>query len=112
MKPHSKGAKNQYNNRHKKSKSNKIISKLTYNPIKHKQKVTKILRQKLQQKTITISEPVPPPTFIKFGSFNVNGLDLEAAWAVEQLLKQRGFDVSYNFRPNKCIKFIINRSWH
>ena len=33
------------------------------------------------------------PTIIKFGSMNVNGLDVEATWAVQQLLDHRGFDV-------------------
>ena len=42
---------------------------------------------------------IPPKSPItrqamKFGSFNVNGLNLEAGWAVQQILKTRGFDVS------------------
>ena len=41
----------------------------------------------------TIKEPVIKET-LKFGSFNVNGLDIKARWAVEQLLNTRGFDVS------------------
>ena len=84
-----------YKIKHRKIKTNKIIDRLTYCPNKHKQKFTKKLRQKLQEKN-----PPPPlvenpcPTTLKFGSFNVNGLDLEASWAVENLLKQRSFDVS------------------
>ena len=80
--------------RHSKPKTNKITDRLTYNPKKHKQKAIAALRQKLQQKKIKPAKPVTLPSVLKFGSFNVNGLDLEAAWAVEQLLKQRGFDVS------------------
>ena len=81
-------------NRSQKIKTNKIISRLTYCPNKHKQKFTKNLRHQLQQKV----PPLPPsakspPTTLKFGSFNVNGLDLEASRAVDELLNQRGFDV-------------------
>ena len=31
---------------------------------------------------------------IKLGSFNLNGLDLETCYAVEELVKTRQFDVS------------------
>lgn len=80
----------------RKTASKKIVDKLTYNPLKHKQKVTRALRQKLQKKSIPPEKPAscPSPT-IKFGSFNVNGLDTEAAWSIEELLKQRCFDVSF-----------------
>ena len=43
-----------------------------------------------------IDAPVTKET-LKFGSFNVNGLDIEARWAVEQLLDTRGFDVSRDY---------------
>ena len=81
--------------RNAKTQTNKILDRITFNPGKHKQKVTKSLRQKLQQKTIPVPKTPQPITTLKFGSFNVNGLDLEASWAVEQILKKRGFDVSY-----------------
>ena len=90
--------------RQTKTDSKKIIDRLTYNPGKHKQKQTRALRQKLQQKTTPPPKTTTPPQVIKFGSFNVNGLDLEAAWAVEQLLKQRGFDVSDKSQKNKTLK--------
>ena len=82
-----------YKKRKTKATTNKLIDRLTFNPQKHKQKVTRKLRQTLQRKTL----PTPAPatesiTTLKFGSFNVNGLDLEALWTVEQLLS-RGFDV-------------------
>ena len=82
--------------RQRKPQTNKLTDRLTYNPLKHKQKQTKALRQELQQKKIHPAKPAIQHPVLKFGSFNVNGLDLEAAWAVEQLLKQRGFDVSLN----------------
>ena len=85
-----------YHKRTTKPKTNKIIGKITYNPSKHKQKYTKKLRQKLQEKTPKDQSPPEPPTILTFGSFNVNGLDLEASWAVEELIKRRGIDVSIN----------------
>ena len=81
--------------RQNKTNSKKIVDRLTYNPLKHKQTATKTLRAKLQQKKMTEKKQAIPSPKIKFGSFNVNGLDIEAAWAVEQLLTQRGFDVSH-----------------
>ena len=80
--------------RRRKADSRKILSRITYNPKKHKQRKTRELRKKLQQR----ESPAPPSiphvhNTLKFGSFNVNGLDVEAAWAVEKLLKDRGFDV-------------------
>ena len=75
--------------------SKKIVDKLTYNPGIHKQQKTRGLRKKLQQRTLPLNpHPPPPPQTIKFGSINVNGLDVEAAWAVEKLLEDRKFDVS------------------
>ena len=76
-----------------KAKTNKLVDRLTYIPTKHKQKFTRGLRSKLQEKNL------PPPkvrqcsTTLKFGSHNINGLDLEASWAVNELLKTRHFDV-------------------
>ena len=75
--------------------SKKIVDKLTYNPGIHKQQKTRNLRKKLRQRTLPLNPPPPPPPqTIKFGSINVNGLDVQAAWAVEKLLKDRKFDVS------------------
>ena len=82
-------------NRAHNPQTNKLLDKLTYNPKKHKQKVVKKLRKELQQKATqdqTVSKPCS--TSLKFGSHNINGLDLEASWAVQELLNTRGFDVS------------------
>ena len=80
-----------------KTQTNKIIDRLTFSPQKHKQKVTRKLRQKLRlQPRIPQSTEAPKTvTRLKFGAFNVNGLDLEASWTIEQLLKDREFDVSH-----------------
>ena len=79
-------------------KSNKVISRLTYCPQKHKQLKTKNLRQKLQNRNLPQSPiPLPPPTKLKFGSFNVNGLGIDTCWSVQQLLDTRGFDVGSNY---------------
>ena len=77
-----------------KTRTNKILDRITYRPKTHKQKVTRKLRQKLQLKNLPPDITAPPSTSLKYGSFNINGLDLEASWAVEELLKRRGFDVS------------------
>ena len=72
----------------------KLIDRLTYSPAKHKNKKVRELRAKLQKKDPVIDKPEVQDTIIKFGSFNVNGLDLEVGWAREQLLSNRGFDVN------------------
>ena len=78
-----------------KIRTNKIQDRLTYCPQKHKQKYVKSLRLKLASSTPQKPKLDPPPkTSLKVGSININGLDLEATWAVEQLLDKHGFDVS------------------
>ena len=85
---------NQYNAQQRKADTRKIVGRITYNPVKHKQQKVRALRRKLQEKSINPDTPaLAPPKEIKFGSFNVNGLNVEAAWAVEKLVKERGFDV-------------------
>ena len=78
---------------HQRQTSRKIVDRLTCNPKKHKQKKTKAMRQKLQEQTPKTPKPTTTPTILKFGSMNVNGLDVEASWAVQQLVSRRGFDV-------------------
>ena len=79
-----------------KANTNKIVGRLTYSPQKHKQQFTKRLRKTLQAKTSIPTPVAAPSTTIKFGSININGLDLEAAWAIEQFLTKKKFDVSLN----------------
>ena len=80
--------------RGKKTNTNKIVGRLTYSPQKHKQQYTRRLRKDLQSKTHTPSAPATPPVTIKFGSININGLDMEAGWAIEQLITKKKLDVS------------------
>ena len=57
--------------------------------------MTKKLRQKL---ALRPTPPTKAPPALKtsstIGSININGMDIEANWAVGQLLKKHDFDVS------------------
>ena len=88
------GVKSQIKRRLRKANTNKIIGKITYSPKKHKQALTKKLRRNLQTKDPIVHNPVVEHVSIKFGSININGLDMEAGWAVEQLIAKKKLDVS------------------
>ena len=78
--------------------TNKIIGRLTYTPENHKQKFIKAQRNKLASRPPAKPlNPSPTTPSLTFGSLNVNGLDLEAHWAVTELLKSHNLDVSVNF---------------
>lgn len=78
------------------TRTNKLTDRLTYVPQKHKQKFKNNLRQKLANRSPSKPPKVTPPkTTIKVGSINLNGLDLEASWAVEQILTKHDLDVRY-----------------
>ena len=58
-------------------------------------------RQRLKQRqkcpirrSIQFDTPLAQPNKLKFGAMNVNGLDLQVAWVLTDLLKERSFDVS------------------
>ena len=77
-----------------KRRTGRLIDRLTYCPAKHKRKYTKKLRHKLQARRPNVPDPEPSQvSTLKFGSININGLDLEASWAVDQLILNRGYDV-------------------
>ena len=78
-----------------KANTKKIVGRLTYSPQKHKQQFTKRLRKTLKAKTSIPTPAAAPPITIEFGSININGLDLEAGWAIEQFLTKKKFDVSF-----------------
>ena len=63
-------------------------------------------RQKLQQKALADLKPRSEKTSMKFGSFNLNGLDLETAWAVKELVSKHGFDVHKQKKYTKNAKFV------
>ena len=95
----------------KKIRTNKIADRLSYVPNKHKQKARRKLKQELRSKAQVTPVVAPPISIIKFGSFNINGLDFESSWAVEELLKTRGFDVciilislKFIFKPSMALK--------
>ena len=97
MVPPSTKKRNAQRAKRRKADSRKIVGRITYNPAQHKQKKVRALREKLKGRDVPEVLPATSPAeSIKFGSFNVNGLDLEAAWAVERLLKDRSFDVNKN----------------
>ena len=83
-----------FKKRQKKLQTNKVLDRITFNPKVHKQKKMKRLRQALQQREIEDPPSTRPSSpSIKFGSFNVNGLDIETSWAVGELLREHEFDV-------------------
>ena len=88
------GVKTQIKRRLCKANTNKIIGKITYSAKKHKQALTKKLRRNLQNKVPILHKPAAEHVSIKFGSININGLDMEAVWAVEQLLAKKKLDVN------------------
>ena len=77
----------------KKANTNKIISKIVHNSRKIGCNVKRRQKIKLNEKGSTPSEVVYPDK-LKFGSINVDGLDLETEVALRDLLESRGFDVS------------------
>ena len=88
-----------------KTRANKNIVRISYNPNKDKQKTRKALRDKLkeqaQQRKPVESRCSETETSLHIGSINVNGIDLEAAWAVSELLREREFDVSCTYLNTK-----------
>ena len=77
-----------------KKRTSTNVDSLTYSPKKHKDKKKREMRQKLQEKILPTPKPpdITPP--LKYRAFTVTGLDVEAGWAVSQLLTTRNFDVS------------------
>ena len=75
-------------------KSNKVISRLTYCPKKHKQRKIKDMRQSRAFKIKKIPQSkVPsslPSTKLKFASFNVNGLGIDTCWFLLSVKPSRG----------------------
>ena len=103
------GRRHHYEAHQRKADTRKIVGRITYNPVKHKQHKVRTLRRKLQEKNIPSTPPaIAPPKKLKFGSFNIDGLDIEAAWAIDKLVKERGFDVIMKKNaPQYLIRIIL-----
>ena len=76
-------------------RTTKFIDRLTYNPNKHKRKEARRRVKELQARAVQNQSSPDPKPVVKFGAINVNGLDLDSGWAVQELLKNKNFDVSY-----------------
>ena len=75
----------------------KVLDRITYSPSKHKQKNVRKMRQQLMLRPCISSIDESPTTpSIKFGSFNVNGMDTETFISIQNTLVSRGFDVGIN----------------
>ena len=84
-----------YRNRtRKRLETRQTINKITYNPNKHKNQSMRKLRSQLKDKKAKKIDLKRPTYELKFGSFNVDGLGLDDAFAAVDLLHSRGFDVS------------------
>ena len=78
------------------TRANKNVTRLSYNPKKDKEKTIRALRNRMRGKA---RDHLPRQDFrevktLHVGSINVNGLDMEASWAVSELLREKEFDVS------------------
>ena len=82
--------------RKKRTRDNQILSRLTYCPKKDKGRFTEKLRAKLQQKVIHVPLPPVPTTTIEIGAININGMDMESSWALEQIVSKYSLQVFNN----------------
>ena len=104
----------------KNSNRRNIRQRLNYDPQNSKKKPKRELRLEIKRKQLMKDfSPSEQPATLKFGSFNVRGLDLETAWVVQDLLHHRKFDVSWEYTmgvyyakmslPSKSRKVILTR---
>ena len=66
----------------------------------HKQQYTRKLREKLRNSTTTPNSAPIETTTLGIGSININGLDMEATWAAQQLIDRYTLDVSNSILGN------------
>ena len=78
------------------ARKRRIVERLTYDPLLHKQKSRKLLRQELMKRWVPDagSKPVDHDISMRFGSMNVDGIDLQVHWAASELIKKYDLDVS------------------
>ena len=98
---HSKGTSQGYRKRQAKKlskgpRTTKLIDRILYDPATQKQKYNKMKRKELRERhqDAKINIDDSKKFTIKLGSFNLNGLDLETCYALDELVKTRQFDVS------------------
>ena len=77
-----------------KPSTSKSIDKITYCPKKHKQKFVRMLRLQLRTKNVQSSvQQSSPVRILKFGSWNIDGIEAGSIEAIENLVKQEDLDV-------------------
>ena len=88
----SRGASQHFYKRKAKAMSDKLLHNVSVGSSRKEVRFKRSQRQDLRRRSGT-KEPREQRE-LKVGAFNVNGLDVEASWAVEKLLVDRDFDVS------------------
>ena len=78
------------------SNTKKIVNKLLRSQTSAKRNFR--MKNKIKNNKIKNSRVLEPPDeergHLKFGSININGIDMQKHWAIKELIKTRGFDVS------------------
>ena len=73
------------------SNTKKIVNKL----LRSQTSAKRNFRMKNKIKNSRVLEPPDEERgHLKFGSININGIDMQKHWAIKELIKTRGFDVS------------------
>ena len=91
------GRNSRYAAKRQRIKTSKLIDKITFNPSIHKQKNRRKLREELQRRSFKPHvQPIDIPE-MRFGSFNVKGVDLETSDALQSLILAKDFDVGSTF---------------
>ena len=89
-----------------KTVTNKSIDKSTYCLKKHKQKFVKKLRQQLQATTVAARVSSKEPVkVLKFGSWNLDGIEAGTIETLENMIEQEDLDVRVDLAC--LLKFII-----
>ena len=82
-----------FNARKKRTRSNQIVSRLSYCPTKDKGRYTGKLRAQLQAKELPSPASTVPISTIEIGAININGMDMESSWALEQIVSKYNLQV-------------------
>ena len=92
--PQSKRSRLNQKKRQAKDRARKAESRLPYEPEQPRRKFTRQLRNNLKSKTLAANTSSHmQEEFLHFGSFNIQGLDLDAFTAVQDILEEKRFDV-------------------